>query len=132
MAFYRDVLGLRVIRAPFDGTAFAGREAILSFRPGIGLCLQAHDDATGGRFDPTVTGLDHLAFAVDGREQLDDWHRRLTDLGVAHRPPRPLTDWGWFIELQDPDGIQIELHALQQAGEAPPTPPVHAPNTYRG
>lgn len=101
-----------MLREPFNGSAFDGREVILLLRPGIGLNLQAHAANTGDRFDPTVAGLDHLAFRLESMEALHAWGDRLDSLGVAHSPVMPLTSWGSFIEFRDPDDIQLELHFL--------------------
>ena len=111
LAFYRDVLGLRVFAEPYDGTVFEGREAMVLVGS-TAICLQAHTANAGSSFDPTRTGLDHLAFQVATTEQLEDWAQRLTAHGVEHAGVRPLPGFGSFIELRDPDGIQLELHCL--------------------
>lgn len=110
LEFYRDVLGLEVFVEPFDGTAFDGREAML--RAGrVVICLQAHRANDGATFTPTRTGLDHLAFHLSTRQQLEQWDRHLSDLDVAHSQIKPAGRFGFMIELRDPDNTQIELFA---------------------
>lgn len=111
VVFYRDVLGLAVLVEPFDGSVFEGREAML-VAGRTALCLQAHAANEGEEFGPTRTGLDHLAFAVESLADLDAFAMRLTDAGVSHSGVKPLPGYGYFIELVDPDGIQLELHAV--------------------
>lgn len=108
LTFYRDVLGLEVFTEPYEGTAFDGREAML-LAGRIVVCLQAHRANDGMAFDPTRTGLDHLAFHMSSHEQLQQWDLRLSDLDVAHSDIKAAGGYGSMIELRDPDGIQIEL-----------------------
>lgn len=109
--FYRDVLGLPVLAEPYDGDVFDGREAmVLAGR--AALCLQCHTTNTGERFDPRTTGLDHIALAVSSRADLESFAAHLTQHGVEHSGVKPLPAFGDLIELRDPDGILVELHAM--------------------
>jgi glyoxylase I family protein len=111
LRFYRDVLGLPVLAEPYDGTVFDGREAmVLAGR--TALCLQAHAANGGEAFDPARTGLDHVAFAVGSEGDLHRLAEHLSGAGVTHSGVKVLPGYGLFIELRDPDGIQVELHAL--------------------
>lgn len=111
LAFYRDKLGLPVLAEPYDGVVFDGREAmVLAGR--TALCLQAHNANGGDDFDPTRTGLDHISFAVNGLEALHEFASHLTEVGVDHSGVKPLPGFGDFIELRDPNGILVELHAM--------------------
>ena len=109
--FYHEVLGLPVLADTFEGTAFAGREVMVSVGRS-GLCLQEHRSIAGSMFEPSRTGLDHLAFAVSSLEELEGWAQRLMVAGVPHSGVKPLPGFGYVIELRDPDGIQLELHCL--------------------
>lgn len=121
--FYRDVLGLEVFVEPFEATAFDGRETML--RAGrVVICLQAHRANDGSTFAPTRTGLDHLAFHLSTRRQLEEWDRHLDDLDVAHSPIKPAARFGSMIELRDPNNTQIELFA--------PARDVHERRTTQG
>lgn len=112
LGFYRDVLGLSVFVEPFDATAFDGREAML-LAGRVVIVLQAHRSNGGERFDPTRTGLDHLAFHVAKRSDLATWASRLDRHGVAHSETKDAGGLGWMIELRDPDGVQLELFATR-------------------
>jgi len=109
LAFYRDVLGLPILAEPYDGVAFAGREAmVLAGR--VAVCLQEHARSDGSRFEPTRTGLDHLAFHVSDRSALEVWVDRLDAAGIEHSGIiDDVGTWGRMIELRDPDGVQLEL-----------------------
>lgn len=111
LRFYRDVLGLPVLADPYDGAVFDGRQAmVLAGRSA--LSLQCHRANTGSTFDPLQTGLDHLALAVASREELDSFAAHLDAEGMEHSGVKPLPGFGHFIELRDPDGILVELHAM--------------------
>ncbi|MFC6934681.1 VOC family protein [Actinomadura yumaensis] len=64
----------------------------------------------GGGFDHRRTGLDHLAFAVADRAELDAWAKRFAELGIAHSPVAE-TAFGPVLCFRDPDGVQLELFA---------------------
>lgn len=55
-------------------------------------------------------GLDHVGFGVATRAELEDWQRRLDELGVAHGG---IVDahYGCGLSFRDPDGIALEFFA---------------------
>ena len=108
LAFYRDVLNLDVFVEPFDATAFEGREVLL-LAGRVVVNLQAHAASDGSRFDPTRTGLDHLAFHVSDREALEAWVAWLDARGISRSEVKEGGGLGWMIEFRDPDGLQLEL-----------------------
>ena len=114
VAFYCDLLGLDAFVDRFDGSAFDGEEVMLLAGRTV-LCLQSHAHNAGERFDPTRTGLDHLAFAVESMDELERFADTLTAAGIPHSGIRPITRFGHFIEVRDPDGIQVELHLATSA-----------------
>ena len=59
------------------------------------------------RFDEDRTGLDHLAFRVASKSELDDAAEHLDSLGVTHEP---IKDIGvmYILEFRDPDNIALE------------------------
>jgi glyoxylase I family protein len=90
------------------------------------LGLTHHDDGGGGGgvegpFDERHVGLDHLAFAVSDRAELDTWVTRLDAAGVIHSPiARANTIPGAVVlVLRDPDNIQLELFFDPSADVAP-------------
>ena len=106
-AWYERVFALE---RQFDEEADGRRAIVYRFAGGpLVLGLVEHDaGAAAGPFAPTVTGLDHVAFAVRTRAELDAWIEHLDDLGVAHSgaiavPP------GAICNFADPDGIALAL-----------------------
>ena len=83
---------------------------ILVRHPGSGLVLGLHEphDRSGDAFDPSRTGLDHVALAVSAREDLDAWSAHLHDEGVTPSPVRSSGD-ARFVSFSDPDGIAYEV-----------------------
>ena len=63
-------------------------------------------------FDPDVTGLDHVSFAVDSRDDLVAAVAAMDEAGIEHGEVIDLTDAGMAIlSFQDPDDINVELTA---------------------
>jgi glyoxylase I family protein len=112
--FYDSVFGWRVaLEVPDDADA-ATREA-LGFLFG-GVIYHIGDSLVGlrpvatDRFDEDRAGLDHLAFRVGSRAELDDAAAHLDDLGIAHEPVKDIGP-GFILEFRDPDNIALELSA---------------------
>jgi catechol 2,3-dioxygenase-like lactoylglutathione lyase family enzyme len=110
-AWYTDVLGFHragEYTSP-DGTR---RKVFLRHdRLRARLGLTQHQHGPGEAFDETRVGLDHLAFAISSREELDDWAQRFAEAGVPFSPvasansiPRAAV-----LVFRDPDNIQLEL-----------------------
>jgi catechol 2,3-dioxygenase-like lactoylglutathione lyase family enzyme len=74
----------------------------------VQIGLVQHVGGPSGRFDPHVVGLDHAAWAVDTRAELDEWQRVFTADGVEHSP---VVDLGHvaILNFKDPDGIALSL-----------------------
>lgn len=110
-AWYTKVLGL--VRAFVEPHPTGDGYAIVMTRPGTGLFigLDHHPDAEGQRFSPLRTGLDHVAFQLAARGDIDHWITHLDAMGVDHEPlfetsePAPHA----IVLVRDPDGIPIEL-----------------------
>lgn len=103
--WYRRVLGFRLVKR-FE----TGIPRILQLHPESGFYVSVynHPDRSRERFDPCRTGLDHLALGVPDGASLEAWKGHLDALGVEHSPTRDLGH-SWFVSLEDPDGIQLEL-----------------------
>jgi glyoxylase I family protein len=102
--WYRRVLGFEV---DFQEEGEGRRAAVLRFAGGatsVGLVQHGEGEA----FDPTVTGLDHLAFAVGSRDELAAWAARLDAAGVHHSGPIDIPP-GAILNFNDPDGIALAL-----------------------
>lgn len=112
--FYADLLGAtRVLDGRNDDHHFASRyllhaETLLI----IGLVL--HDQAAATGFDPRSVGLDHLAFNVADRAELDAWQQRLQELNIEFTPIVEQDMWDVLV-LQDPDGIALEFFYMKPA-----------------
>ena len=109
-AWYSELLGLqqRYDRTSDDGLL---RYVVLHDpASGFSLGLVGHAANSGDAFDETSTGLDHLEFLVDHREDLDEWAERLDALGVAHSGIKDL-DYtpNRMLTFRDPDNIQLEF-----------------------
>ena len=75
------------------------------------LSLHQHGTpAPEGGFSEFRVGLDHVAFGVADRDELEKWARRLDELGVAHGEIKD-AGYGSGLSFRDPDGIALELFA---------------------
>jgi len=73
------------------------------------LDLFEHSGNGGGQFDPTSTGLDHLALVTQASEDLQRWTRWLDLQKVQHSEIRTAQGMGSMFDFADPDGIQWEF-----------------------
>ena len=71
---------------------------------------QHKTSAPEGDFSEYRLGLDHVAFGVADRAELERWARRLDELGIAHGPIKDAT-YGSGVSFRDPDGITLEFFA---------------------
>lgn len=61
-------------------------------------------------FNELRPGLDHVGFGVPSRTDLEQWQKRLDDLGISHGG---IVDapYGSGLSFRDPDNIALELFA---------------------
>jgi glyoxylase I family protein len=113
ISFYCDVLGATLARTPYDGDspAFSGRMAVVIIGSLI-LDLFEHSGNGSGQFDPSRTGLDHLAFVAQSSEDLHRWASWLDLQKVQHSEVRDAQGVGSMFDFADPDGIQLEFLSL--------------------
>jgi glyoxylase I family protein len=105
-AWYQDLFGMRLLLQADDENVrvrvlvHPDSELIIGLREYPG-----HDD---GAFSEFRTGLDHIAFAVSSREELEAWQDVLAEKGISFSPiaESPI---GTLVVLRDPDNIQLEL-----------------------
>jgi glyoxylase I family protein len=112
--FYEGVFGWPVLVEMPEGAGDALREQ-LSFLFGgviydLGGALIGLRPVADDRFDEDRTGLDHLSFRVDSKEELESAARHLDDLGIAHEPIKDIGP-SYILEFRDPDNIALELTA---------------------
>ncbi|OBA63364.1 glyoxalase [Mycobacterium sp. 1100029.7] len=62
------------------------------------------------RFHEDRCGLDHLAFRLASKDELDAAAAHLDDVGVAHEPVKDIGP-SFILEFRDPDNIALELTA---------------------
>jgi glyoxylase I family protein len=115
VSFYCDVLGGTLVRPPYggDSPSFSGRMALVH----LGTCaldLYEHPGNVGERFDPSRTGLGHLALAADSLANLEAWATWLDRHEIPRSDIRDGGDVGAMFDFIDPDGIQIEFFFLDQ------------------
>lgn len=76
-----------------------------------GILLGLHE-MTGteksDRFDEFRVGLDHLSFRCKDRADLEEWGKRLDELGIPHSGIQE-HDHGLDISFRDPDNIALEF-----------------------
>jgi glyoxylase I family protein len=78
-----------------------------------GTLLGLHQHATAPmteRFSEYEVGLDHVAFGVADRDELEKWSRRLDEIGVVHGGIKDAA-YGSGLSFRDPDGIALEFFA---------------------
>ncbi len=105
VGWYESVLGFEVL---FREEGDERRAAVMSFAGGgYSVGLTEHH-GRGATFDPTVMGLDHLAFSVDSADELRAWDRRLRDAGVETSGVIDIAP-GAILNFKDADGIALAL-----------------------
>lgn len=112
--FYDSVFGWPVLLEHPEDADDATREALgflfggVIYRVGnglIGLRPVASD-----RFNEDRCGLDHLAFTVATKDELEAAAKHLDDLGIEHEPVKDIGP-SYILEFRDPDNIALELTA---------------------
>jgi len=104
-AWYASTLGFEELFRE-DGD---DRKACVMRFPGGGYSVGLVEHASPPEaFDPRRLGLDHLAFTVASRNELERWAAELTRAGVDHTgivevPP------GAILNFRDPNGIALAL-----------------------
>jgi glyoxylase I family protein len=66
--------------------------------------------APGDDFSEYRIGLDHVAFGVADRAELEKWAERLDELGIPHGGIKDAS-YGSGLSFRDPDNIALELFA---------------------
>jgi len=114
-AFYRRLLPFLGLRAVIDTDqvyyCVGGRTAI-----GIQRCS---DEYRGERFVQGRTGLHHLCFRARSREDVDEVHVLLLELGaeVVHPPEDgPWAPGYYSVLFEDPDGVRLEVNFVPGRG----------------
>jgi catechol 2,3-dioxygenase-like lactoylglutathione lyase family enzyme len=109
--WYEEVLGFRRVEQ-FEAPDGARRKVFLR-HDGlyVRLGLTQHRRGSHDPFDETHVGLDHLAFSVANRDELDAWAERLSAAAVTHSAIAAANSipGAAVLVFRDPDNIQLEL-----------------------
>lgn len=103
--WYQQLLGMQVVAQGDDDTVHF---RVLAHPSGLIIGLREYPGKDGGTFDEFRTGLDHVAFTVSSRDELDACAAELTERGVPFSPVAE-TPIGTVIAFRDPDNIQLEF-----------------------
>ena len=108
--FYTELLGPLGFDEYGRYPSYRGSEEVVYFRFGhdhLGL-----RPAEGGEHHYYDVGIEHIAFFVDTREEVDDAYQRCLAMGAeVHYPPeldRDIADY-YALFVFDPDGIRVEV-----------------------
>lgn len=104
--WYGGLLGMQVVLSGEDDDV---RFRVLAHpTSGWVLGLRQYFGREDGQFDEFRTGLDHFAFGVSSRAELEAWERHLRDAEVTFTPIAD-TPIGSVVVFRDPDNIQLEF-----------------------
>ncbi|HEX2504785.1 MAG TPA: VOC family protein [Gaiellaceae bacterium] len=110
LAFYQELLGPLGLEEDIRVESYRGTEEVVYLRFGeqdLGL-----RPADGGEHRYYRVGVEHIAFEVDTREEVEAAHRRAVAAGAhVHFPPEADDDIeGYYaVFVFDPDGIRVEV-----------------------
>ncbi|WP_191497659.1 VOC family protein [Mycobacterium simulans] len=112
--FYESVFGWPVLIEVPENADEATRHRLGFLFGGViydlgGALLGLRPVATD-RFDENRTGLDHIAFRVGSKTELDAAAAHLDNLGIDHEPIKDIGP-SYILEFRDPDNIALELTA---------------------
>lgn len=112
--FYESVFGWPVLLEVPDNADEATRKQLSFLFGGViydlgGTLLGLRPVATD-RFHEDRAGLDHIAFRVGSKDELDSAAAHLDELSVAHEPVKDIGP-SYILQFRDPDNIALELTA---------------------
>ncbi len=107
--FYAEVLRFSVI-GEFEGEAAAVVYLVASRPTQCLVGLHMPNGGTRVEFSELNIGLDHFAFRVEARQDLEEWVERFDAQGVPYTPIVE-SEFGWHLNFRDPDNVPLELFA---------------------
>ena len=112
--FYESVFGWPVLLEVPDNASQATRNQLSFLFGGViydlgGTLLGLRPVATD-RFHEDRAGLDHIAFRVASKDELDSAAAHLDEVSVAHEPVKDIGP-SYILQFRDPDNIALELTA---------------------
>lgn len=112
--FYDGVFGWPVLLEHPEDADEGTREALGFLFGGViylvGTNLVGLRPVARDSFHEDRCGLDHIAFAVASKAELDTAAAHLDELGIAHEPVKDIGP-SYILEFRDPDNIALELTA---------------------
>jgi glyoxylase I family protein len=112
--FYESVFGWPILIELPDNADEATRRQLAFLFGGViydmGGGLIALRPVATDRFHEDRCGLDHIAFRMASKDELDAAALHLDDLGIAHEPVKDVGP-SYILEFRDPDNIALELTA---------------------
>lgn len=105
--WYSDLLGFTVA----SELAQNGYKLAILEREGsqFSIGLFEFEDNPGDAFDAHRPGMNHLAFTVPTRQELDDWLQRFGEMSVENSGIHESIN-GWVLTFRDPDNIALEVY----------------------
>jgi glyoxylase I family protein len=117
LAFYLMVLGPLGWREEVRYPTYRGTEEVVYLQdPNTGAMLGLRP-ADGGEHRYYGVGIEHLAFEVESRVEVDAAHERCIGAGAEiHFPPEEDRDVAGYyaVFVFDPDGMRIEVFSWQR------------------
>lgn len=112
--FYESVFGWPVLIEVPENADEKTRDQLSFLYGGViydlgGTLLGLRPVATD-RFDENRAGLDHIAFRLASKDELDAAAAHLDEVGVYHETIKDIGP-SYILELRDPDNIALELTA---------------------
>jgi len=106
VGWWTDVLGFILVHQVRQDTF----ECMAMAHPsGIGVTVMSHDGTSASdRFDEQRVGLDHLAFRIADKDELQKWVAHFDEKGVSHTGVID-TGYGPTVVFRDPDNLQLEF-----------------------
>jgi catechol 2,3-dioxygenase-like lactoylglutathione lyase family enzyme len=114
-AFYRQLLPFLGLKPVLDA---GGAYYCVGGRTGFGVRAPAPEHA-GGRFQQGTVGLHHICFRTREREEVDQAHAFLHQIGATIVHPPQDDEWapGYYSVLfEDPDGVRLEINYVPGKG----------------
>jgi glyoxylase I family protein len=112
--FYESVFGWPVLLEVPDNADKATRDQLGFLFGGViydlGGALIGLRPVASDRFDEDRAGLDHIAFRMATKAELDAAAQHLDELGIEHEPVKDIGP-SYILEFRDPDNIALELTA---------------------
>jgi len=108
--WWHDVMGFTLVHQGQNQT-FEVRSMV--HPSGVAVTVMTHDGtADTGAFDERRVGLDHLAFRVSDRDELQQWVSHLDAMAVPNTGVID-TGYGPTVVFRDPDNMQLEFYVHQ-------------------